>query len=62
MDFRSPGILGWTLINLSFAAAQYQKIGYVTNSMILVNWLHFCYVIGKIKNLKLKTIYFRFFH
>lgn len=41
-----PGILAWTLINLSFAAAQYEQIGYVTNSMILVNWLHFCYVIG----------------
>ncbi len=40
-----PGIVAWTLINISFAAAQYQKIGYVTNSMILVNWLHFCYVI-----------------
>ena len=40
-----PGILAWTLINWSFAAAQYQQLGYVTNSMLLVNWLHFCYVI-----------------
>jgi 7-dehydrocholesterol reductase len=40
-----PGILAWTLINLSFAAAQYETIGYVTNSMLLVNWFHFCYVI-----------------
>ncbi|KAI3634404.1 hypothetical protein MIR68_008008 [Amoeboaphelidium protococcarum] len=39
------GIVAWTLINLSFAAAQYQQIGYVTNSMVLVNWLHFLYVI-----------------
>ena len=44
----SPGILGWTIINLSFAAAQYKQIGYVTNSMLLVNWLHFCYVIGEL--------------
>ncbi|KAJ1550473.1 7-dehydrocholesterol reductase [Nowakowskiella sp. JEL0078] len=30
-----PGIVAWTLINFSFAAAQYSKIGYVTNSMLL---------------------------
>ncbi|RUS23785.1 ergosterol biosynthesis ERG4/ERG24 [Jimgerdemannia flammicorona] len=40
-----PGIVAWTLINLSFAAAQYQKIGYVTNSMILLNILHATYVL-----------------
>ncbi|KAL1920089.1 uncharacterized protein VTP21DRAFT_1235 [Calcarisporiella thermophila] len=40
-----PGIVAWTLINLSFAAAQYQKIGYVTNSMIAVNFLHAVYVL-----------------
>ncbi|KAJ3389883.1 hypothetical protein HDU92_000828 [Lobulomyces angularis] len=40
-----PGIVAWTLINFSFAAAQYNNIGYVTNSMILLNWLHFLYVI-----------------
>lgn len=40
-----PGIVAWTLINFSFAAAQYQKIGYVTNSMVLLNFLHFVYVI-----------------
>lgn len=39
-----PGIVAWTLINFSFACAQYAKIGYVTNSMILLNWLHFVYV------------------
>jgi 7-dehydrocholesterol reductase len=40
-----PGIVAWTLINFSFAAAQYNQIGYVTNSMLLLNWLHFVYVI-----------------
>lgn len=39
-----PGIVAWTLINLSFAAAQYKEIGYVANSMILVNLFHFVYV------------------
>ncbi|KAJ3258533.1 hypothetical protein HK103_003493 [Boothiomyces macroporosus] len=40
-----PGIVAWTLINLSFAAAQYNEIGYVTNSMILLNFLHAVYVL-----------------
>ena len=40
-----PGIVAWTLINASFAVAQYQKIGYITNSMILLNVLHAIYVL-----------------
>jgi len=40
-----PGIIAWTLIDLSFAAAQYRDIGYITNSMILVNLLHAIYVL-----------------
>ena len=40
-----PGIVAWTLINLSFAAAQYREIGYVTNSMALLNILHMVYVV-----------------
>ncbi|PVU97508.1 hypothetical protein BB561_000518 [Smittium simulii] len=40
-----PGIIAWTLINLSFAGAQYNEIGYVTNSMILLNILHAIYVV-----------------
>lgn len=40
-----PGIIAWTLINLSFAAKQYQLYGYVTNSMILVNVLQAIYVL-----------------
>lgn len=40
-----PGIVAWTLIDLSFAAAQYNEIGYVTNSMILLTILHAMYVV-----------------
>ncbi|KAJ3181888.1 hypothetical protein HDU85_003403 [Gaertneriomyces sp. JEL0708] len=40
-----PGIVAWTLINFSFAVAQYVKIGYVTNSMVLLNFLHAVYVL-----------------
>ncbi|PVV02279.1 hypothetical protein BB560_003272 [Smittium megazygosporum] len=40
-----PGIIAWTLINLSFGAAQYYQLGYVTNSMILLNILHAIYVV-----------------
>lgn len=40
-----PGIVAWTLINISFAAAQYNKVGYVTNSMMLVNVFHLMYVV-----------------
>ncbi len=52
-----PGIVAWTLISIfhtsvllplvhiSFAAAQYNKWGYVTNSMIIVNILHAVYVL-----------------
>jgi 7-dehydrocholesterol reductase len=39
-----PGIVAWTLINISFAAKQYQMLGHVTNSMIIVNVLHLLYV------------------
>lgn len=40
-----PGICAWTLINLSFAAKQYETYGFVTNSMILLNILHGLYVL-----------------
>ena len=53
-----PGILAWTLINLSFASSQYEQHGLVTNSMILVNILQAFYVIDFFWNEKwyLKTI------
>lgn len=40
-----PGIIAWTLINLSYAAKQYERYGFVTNSMILVNVLQGLYVL-----------------
>lgn len=40
-----PGIVAWTLINWSFAAKQYATLGYVTNSMLLVNVLQAIYVL-----------------
>ncbi|KAJ4461857.1 putative 7-dehydrocholesterol reductase [Paratrimastix pyriformis] len=39
-----PGINAWCLINISFAAKQYQTYGFVTNSMIIVNLLQALYV------------------
>ncbi|XP_016776976.1 7-dehydrocholesterol reductase isoform X2 [Pan paniscus] len=40
-----PGIVAWTLINLSFAAKQRELHGHVTNAMVLVNVLQAIYVI-----------------
>lgn len=40
-----PGIGGWNLFNLSFAAHQYKTFGSVTNSMWLVIFLQFLYII-----------------
>lgn len=53
-----PGIIGWTLINLSFAFYQYEKFGSVSNSMILVNILQAIYVLDFFWNEEwyLKTI------
>jgi len=39
-----PGLILWILINLSFAAKQYQLHGTVTTPMILVNVFHFFYI------------------
>jgi 7-dehydrocholesterol reductase len=39
-----PGIIGWSLINLSFAAAQFTYHGHISNSMILVNFLQTLYI------------------
>jgi hypothetical protein len=41
-----PGIVAWTLINLSFAAKQQELHGHVTNSMVLVNVLQVKFVCG----------------
>eukprot|EP00126_Sphaerothecum_destruens_P005669 Sdes_comp18949_c0_seq1m9457 len=40
-----PGIIGWSLINLSFMAKQYNDFGYVTNSMVLINILQLIYIL-----------------
>ncbi|MGH0159733.1 UNVERIFIED_CONTAM: hypothetical protein FKN15_037673 [Acipenser sinensis] len=40
-----PGIIAWTLINLSYAAKQQELYGQVTNSMILVNVLQGLYLV-----------------
>uniref|UniRef100_A0A1A8H8Y4 7-dehydrocholesterol reductase n=1 Tax=Nothobranchius korthausae TaxID=1143690 RepID=A0A1A8H8Y4_9TELE len=40
-----PGIVAWTLINLSYMAKQEELYGHVTNSMILVNVLQGIYVL-----------------
>ncbi|KAL0490966.1 7-dehydrocholesterol reductase [Acrasis kona] len=40
-----PGIVAWTMINLSMAFKQYELYGQVTNSMILVNIIHQIYVL-----------------
>lgn len=40
-----PGIGGWNLINLSFAAHQYKTFGHVSNSMWLVTFLQLVYIV-----------------
>lgn len=40
-----PGMVAWTLIDLSFAASQYERVGYVSKEMIAVNLIHFVYVL-----------------
>lgn len=40
-----PGIIAWSIINLSFASAQYSLYGTVTNSMILVNFFQLLYIL-----------------
>ena len=45
-----PGIIGWILIDLSFAAVQYRDFGYISNSMVIVILLHAVYVIDLFVN------------
>jgi 7-dehydrocholesterol reductase len=40
-----PGIVAWTLIDLSFVAWQYEIHGFVSNSIVVVTILHAIYVI-----------------
>ncbi|KAI9310569.1 ergosterol biosynthesis ERG4/ERG24 [Dichotomocladium elegans] len=45
-----PGLIGWVILNLCFAAKQYIDLGRVTNSMVLVNAAHGFYVIDSLWN------------
>lgn len=45
-----PGIVAWTLIDISFAAHQQELHGYVSNSMVLVMALHAVYVLDFFAN------------
>lgn len=40
-----PGIVAWTLIDISSIAYQYQKHGFITNSILVVTILHTTYVV-----------------
>jgi 7-dehydrocholesterol reductase len=40
-----PGIIAWTLINLSFTAKQFKTYGYITDSLVLINLLQGLYVL-----------------
>ena len=40
-----PGIVAWTLIDVSYAALQRRNFGYISNSMWIVLLLHFIYVL-----------------
>ena len=39
-----PGLIGWMLLNISMLAKQYERLGYATGSMILVNLFQGVYV------------------
>ncbi|CAO3634194.1 unnamed protein product [Cunninghamella blakesleeana] len=45
-----PGMIGWQVINLAFAAKQYTDLGYVTNSMILVQSFQAWYIVDSLWN------------
>lgn len=40
-----PGIIAWTMINLSFMAEQYRRFGTISNAMIILNFLQGLYVL-----------------
>lgn len=40
-----PGIIGWMIINLSFAIKQYETFGTISNTMVMVNILQGIYVV-----------------
>ncbi|TKA74416.1 Delta(14)-sterol reductase [Friedmanniomyces simplex] len=44
MELR-PGMLGWILLNLAYTAKQYKSYGYITDSMLIVNFTQTLYVL-----------------
>ncbi|KAI1003624.1 7-dehydrocholesterol reductase [Podosphaera aphanis] len=40
-----PGIVAWTLIDLSFIGYQYQQFGFITNTILVTTALHTLYVV-----------------
>lgn len=47
-----PGMIGWGLLNLSFAYQQWVTLGRVTNSMLLVNAFELWYIVDGLVNEK----------
>ncbi|ORZ15084.1 ergosterol biosynthesis ERG4/ERG24 [Absidia repens] len=45
-----PGMIGWQVLNLCFAAKQYLDLGYITNSMILVQAFQTWYIVDSLWN------------
>jgi hypothetical protein len=45
-----PGMIGWALLNMSFAYAQYKRAGGVSNSMLLVNAFELWYIADGVYN------------
>ncbi|CEG81352.1 hypothetical protein RMATCC62417_15567 [Rhizopus microsporus] len=45
-----PGLIGWLMINYCLAAKQYLDLGYITNTMILVQFFQTWYVIDSLWN------------
>ncbi|KAK0963479.1 erg24, C-14 sterol reductase [Friedmanniomyces endolithicus] len=44
MELR-PGMLGWIVLNLAYMAKQYKSYGYITDSMLIVNFTQALYVL-----------------
>ncbi|CAO3608486.1 unnamed protein product [Mucor hiemalis] len=45
-----PGLIGWIVLNYCLAAKQYVDLGYITNTMILVQFFQSWYVIDSLWN------------
>jgi hypothetical protein len=45
-----PGLIGWLVLNYCLAAKQYNDLGYLTNTMVLVQFFESWYVIDSLWN------------